>query len=394
MDKVTFEVHELPERLSLRGHSIDFIDFPEAVKLKGWRRCLDLQTTKRLIKEKTLQGSSVRLFTPGRVFTPPFDRLLASLTFVRLLRARLRSEKYDAIVLYAVPTNGWQTILLAKRYRVPVVFRGIDIAHLIRETTFKPFIQIAERFVYRKADTLSLNNPVLASYCVREGSSSERTTVLLPGLDLEHFSPGEKNQDLLNQYGITNTDFVIVFMGTFFNFSGLDEVLIEFSKRRHLLPQVKLLLIGGGDLDNKISALISSHQLEDCVIRTGFISYQQLPEYLRLANVAICPFRPEKVANHALPWKVIQYLGIGLPVVSTRLLGLASIMNESDGIQFVESTTEMLDVIIQLRHSVKESVTLAAKGHSFATENFDWKKQEIKFEELIREVIRNYQDEC
>jgi glycosyltransferase involved in cell wall biosynthesis len=218
--------------------------------------------------------------------------------------------------------------------------------------------------------------------------------VLLPGLDLEHFSPGEKNQDLLNQYGITNTDFVIVFMGTFFNFSGLDEVLIEFSKRRHLLPQVKLLLIGGGDLDNKISALISSHQLEDCVIRTGFISYQQLPEYLRLANVAICPFRPEKVANHALPWKVIQYLGIGLPVVSTRLLGLASIMNESDGIQFVESTTEMLDVIIQLRHSVKESVTLAAKGHSFATENFDWKKQEIKFEELIREVIRNYQDEC
>lgn len=394
MDKVTFEVHELPERLSLRGHSVDFIDFPEAVKLQGWRKCLDLGTTKRIVKGKTLQGSSVSLFTPGRIFAPPFDRLLASLTFMRLLRDRLRTEEYDAIVLYAVPTNGWQTILLAKRYKVPVVFRGIDIAHLIRETHFRPLVQIAERYVYRKADTLSLNNPVLASYCRREGSSPERTTVLLPGLDLEHFSPGKKKQDLLNQHGISDTDFVVVFMGTFFNFSGLDEVLIELSKRRHLMPEVKLLLIGGGDLDNEISAIVRNHGLEECVIRTGFISYQQLPEYLRLANAAICSFRPEKVANHALPWKVIQYLGIGLPVVSRRLLGLESIMNESDGIQFVDSTTEMLDVIIELRNTAEQRVTLAAKGHSFVKENFDWKKQEVKFEELILETIGNHQDEC
>ncbi|GBL20105.1 hypothetical protein EMGBS4_01650, partial [Acidimicrobiaceae bacterium] len=55
--------------------------------------------------------------TPGRILPGFADRLVASLTFVPLLIRTIRSEKIDLIVLYGVPTNGWQTVLIAKLMR-------------------------------------------------------------------------------------------------------------------------------------------------------------------------------------------------------------------------------------------------------------------------------------
>ena len=39
----------------------------------------------------------------------------------------IREKNIDAIVLYSVPTNGLQTLRLAKKFNIPVIFRSIDI---------------------------------------------------------------------------------------------------------------------------------------------------------------------------------------------------------------------------------------------------------------------------
>ena len=42
--KVVYEVHDYPELLSLAGHEVVFIDFPERNKPSGLARFLDLRT--------------------------------------------------------------------------------------------------------------------------------------------------------------------------------------------------------------------------------------------------------------------------------------------------------------------------------------------------------------
>ena len=134
--KPVFEIHDYPELLSIRGHKVYFLEFPESKQLSGFFK-LDTFRTKRASNlTRAHKGSSVEVITPGRICGAPFDRLLHSATFVPVLLKTIRRTNCQAIVLYGVPTNGWQTILVAKMLNIPVLFRAIDVSSKIRKSYF------------------------------------------------------------------------------------------------------------------------------------------------------------------------------------------------------------------------------------------------------------------
>jgi len=162
--KVTYEIHDIPELLSLAGHTVFFIDYPEISTDKQQSRPKLFRTTVSTEKSRTHKGSAVEVRTPGRILSGLADRLVASFTFVPLLIKTIRKEKIDLIVLYGVPTNGWQTIIISKILRMPIIFRAIDASHLLRGSIFKFLIRMVERFIYTNVDHISVHNVALAEY--------------------------------------------------------------------------------------------------------------------------------------------------------------------------------------------------------------------------------------
>lgn len=332
--KVIYEIHDYPELLSLAGHEVVFIDFPEGNKPTGLARFLDLRTQENLKQSRAHRGSSVEVRTPGRVFAPPLDRLFASITFIPLIYGALKKENIDAVVLYGVPTNGWQTIAIAKHFRVPVLFRAIDVAQSLRKSIFRPLIRVAEKYIYRNATWVSANNQALKNYCLAHGSRADSTSVDYPGLDLERFQPGTRSVSLMQSYGLNQTSKVVLFMGTLYRFAGIERFLKLFATDLRNNPSWKFLILGGGEAEGSIRESVKQLGLDHQVIMPGFIDYDELTEHLRLADVAINPFEPSLVTNCALPWKVVQYLACGLPVVSTRLDGLEGLVPEGHGVLY------------------------------------------------------------
>jgi len=332
--KVIYEIHDYPELLSLAGHEVVFIDFPEGNKPSGLARFLDLRTHVYPKQSRAHPESSVEVRTPGRVFARPFDRLFASLTFIPLIYGVLKKENFDAVVLYGVPTNGWQTVAIAKHFRVPVLFRAIDVAQSLRKSIFRPLIRIAEKYIYRNATWVSANNQALKNYCLAHGSKPDSTSVDYPGLDLERFQPGTRSVSLMQKYGLNETSKVVLFMGTLYRFAGIERFLKLFATDLKNNPSWKFLILGGGEAESSIRESVKQLGLENQVIMSGFIDYDELTEHLRLADVAINPFEPSLVTNCALPWKVVQYLACGLPVVSTRLDGLQGLVPEGHGVLY------------------------------------------------------------
>lgn len=349
-EKVVYEIHDFPELLSLRGHEVVFIDFPEGRKLQGVRCFLDLKTETAHDLSCAHPGAKVEVRTPGRVLPPPLDRLVASVTQIPALWKALADERFDAVVLYSVPTNGWQTVLIARHFGIPVLFRSIDISHMLRKTLFAPLIRMAERFIYRRVDALSTHNEPLRRYCIKHGVNQSKTSVEYPGLDIERFSPGERNPELCRRYGIESHHKVILFMGTFYRFAGIDWLLEASVPMLKRLPERRLMLIGGGEAEPSLRDLTRRLGIADSVIFTGFVNYKELPAYLRLADVAVNSFRRSLVTDCALPGKVLQYLGCGLPTISTPLPGLQSMLTgEKEGIiyrnldsTFIEAAENLL----------------------------------------------------
>ena len=332
--KVIYEVHDYPELLSLAGHEVVFIDYPEHSKPSGLARFLDLRTQVNSNQSRAHPGSSVEVRTPGRVFARPFDRLFSPITFIPFIYRVLKRERFDAVVLYGVPTNGWQTVAISKHFQVPVIYRALDVSQALRKSIFKPLIHLAEKYIYRNASWVSANNEALKNYCIDNGSNALKTSVEYPGLDLERFKPGAKNILLMQKYGLIETSKVVLFMGTLYRFAGIERFLKLFAADLKNNPSWKFLILGGGEARASIRSTVSALKLDDQVIMPGFISYDELTEHLCLADVAINTFESSLVTNCALPWKVVQYLACGLPVVSTRLAGLQGLVPDGQGVVY------------------------------------------------------------
>ena len=379
-------MHEIPERLSKCGHEIDFVDFPEGETRRGFRRILDLRTTRQETRSVTTPGSRVRVITPGRVLAPPLDRLAASATFVPLLLRLLRRDRYDAIFLYAVPTNGWQTIMVARRFGVPVVFRAIDVSHALRDTRFSPLIKRAERFVYARANHVSANNVALREYCIQHGADPAKSTVNYPGVDFEHFADGSGRQEIRKKLGFSESDRVIVYMGTFFRFSGLDKLITDFVAERSEKSRTRLLLVGDGELREEMEKIVGLHNLYEDVVMTGTVSYGDLPRYLASADVAVAPFVPSLVSHNALPWKVVQYVAAGLPVVATRLDGLSGLFPEGNGVLYADSATDVWHQVNRILSGDIDVTDLVASGQMVVRAKCDWSKSVRDFTQILESV--------
>ena len=334
LTKPIFEMHEFPEHLAARGHDVGFWHFPEGfssaeVRSLGWRKSLP---------GRVVADTFITLFTPS-IPGSYLGRLLTSLRGRKLSRKVLTEFRPDLIVNFSVPTQGWQLAGIAKQKNIPLMFRALDVSHKIRKGVFSWLIFLAESFVYRKSTWVSANNPAMLNYCQAMGAGGIKSSVEWPPIDLKRFSKSSADPQLRTRLAIPKNQKIVLYMGSFFYFSGLPEVLREFA---NLSNTEHLLLIGGGEQDFELRELTQNLGIASKVTFTGFIDFDDLPKYLKLADVAINPMHPSLVANAAIPNKVIQYLASGLPVVSTRLKGLDLTFGESNRLTLVNSPQEVV----------------------------------------------------
>lgn len=380
-------MHELPELLTLRGHEVDFLDFPEGVSRFGFRRLLDIRTEVVTHTSRTFFGSRVRVITPGRVFAPPIDRLVASLTHIPCLIRLMKARRYDIIVLYAVPTNGWQTILLARLFGTPVLYRGLDVSHEIRQSRFRRLIKVAESFVYRNTTWLSLNNQELLNYCVDAGAKQAHCSIDFAGVNGDWSTFDSKALELRAELSIAAEKFIVYYLGSLFPFCGLPHVLNELARSARLRATVSVVITGDGELMGELSSMVKRLNLEDCVRLVGRIRFDQIPSYLALADVGIIPFDQGLVSHAAFPWKAVQYLVASLPVVASQLNGLQSVFSEGVGVVYATPQRSLLQWVEELLLDPKLAESIAQRGRTFVEENFMWERNIVKFEDLFQSVI-------
>jgi glycosyltransferase involved in cell wall biosynthesis len=385
-EKITYEVHDIPELLSIAGHEVTFIDFPEFAKTDPRNRSFGFRTSRVFSQSRAHQGSKVDVFTPGGVVAGNLRRYFATLTFVPLFWRTVRERNIDVVVLYGVPTNGWQTVLLAKILKVPVIFRAIDIAHLLRDTRFNNLVKVAERYIYRNVAHISAHNEALKNYCVSLGASINNVSIDFPSVDLARFKPHPRDKELASSLGIHSGQKVVLFRGTLYRFSGLEIFIELFADYLRQNSDTCLLIVGSGEAEEVIRNTITKYDLDKQVTMRPFVSYDELVRHICLANVSVNTFIPSLVTHCVLPGRVLQSMACGIPVVSTPLQGMMNYSQGSDTVVYRNLDPSFVEAVVNLLADTTKSQVLGEAGRNLVAAKGSWQDFVDNFANLAQKV--------
>jgi glycosyltransferase involved in cell wall biosynthesis len=333
-------------------------------------------------------GSSVELIRPGFIKAPFLDRASAFFTHYFEIKKTIRDKKINAIVLYSVPTNGLQTITLAKKYGVPVVFRSIDVIHmLVPRKILRPLVFSLEKYVYTYVDKILTLSPKLSDYVVRMGADKNKVELLPFGVDMSKFNPYVEAEELRGKLGIAGDDKVIVYVGTLFEFSGLDLYLKQFPAVLEEFPGVKLVIVGGGALLEKLKELVINLRLTENVILTGFQPFDMMPQYINLADICINPFEVNATTRDIIPGKIIQYLSCAKPVLATSLPGMISLLSGPERGVVYSNIDELAENTIKLLKDSRMVKVIGENGYRYVKNNHDEREIARRLDIILGQMI-------
>ena len=234
-------------------------------------------------------------------------------------------------------------IVHTHRYLLPYVTMAtiglrvkiIHTVHNVAEKEVSSKQQIIHSWLYnRKKITPVAISPLVLDSIKARYKRIKTVPVIYNGIDLGNCHPK-------TDYSLTSQK-TVLHIGRF-SYQKNHELLIDAFEKVHLqMPEVKLQLIGGGELENDIKEKVASSGLTENVKFLGL--QDDVYKYLVDADIFILPSRYE-----GMPITLIEAMGTGLPIIATPVGGVPDmIQNSISGLLVESSAYNLSSAIINL----------------------------------------------
>lgn len=238
-----------------------------------------------------------------------------------------------------------------------------------------------ERFIDSCADDIITSSDQGRQELIDDwGILPERVTKLIDGVDTDIFFAHSQSKARL-ALGISENVKLVVFLGLFNQYQGVDLLFDAISLIKSKSSNMRFLLMGFPDEEYRQKAVKMA--IDDVIIFTGRVRYDQAAFFLSAGDIAVSP----KVAQTEANGKLFNYIACGLPTVVFESYINREILGE-DGI-YVEygNTSALAETIIS---SVYDSVTmksLSKRVRERAINVHSWSTRAQQLESVYRELI-------
>ncbi len=229
--------------------------------------------------------------------------------------------------------------------------------------------------------------------CVKEllvredGIPSEKISVVYLGVDAESMKKNEPQRHRVRrEFGVEDEHIVIGNVGRLVPMKGQQYLIEAFGLIAEQFPNVRLLIVGDGELLEKLKTINPKLQTENKILFAGFrddlpACYSAFDMY---AHTSI------EGCGETFPFAVLQALAQELPVVVTRVGDVAAMVEEEvNGFivseKDVNSLAEKLNILIS-NNDVRES--MAKKSREILLQKFTTEIMVDNVEKLYQNITR------
>lgn len=377
--------HHLMERLSIKGHDIRVIDYEVSWKNETNK---EIYSKRKVFSKvsKFYDGANIYVIRPTIIKIPILDYISIIFTHGIEIRKQIKNFKPDVIIGFGI-LNTFIAATLSRRNNIPFIYYLIDELHrFIAFKIFQPLGKIIKSRTLKLSDRVIVINKKLRDYVISLGANPQKTYIVSAGVDLDRFLNSD-DRSIRKKYGIKKDDIVLFFMGYLYNFSGLKEVSLELAKLKDKERNIKLLIVGEGDIYNDLQEIKDKYKLKDKIILTGKQPYKKIPEFIAASDICLLPAQNIEIMRNIVPIKIYEYMAGCKPVISTKLQGIIKEFGNDNGVIYVDKPEDVLKKAIELieNEDIEEE---GRKARKFV-EKYGWDNIIDKFEKILEEVVRS-----
>ena len=234
----------------------------------------------------------------------------------------LKKQSYDCIILENRPGYAYK---LSHRVSCKLVLH-------LHNDLLNHNSKLHNEILHSLHKILTVSDYIKSRVCTIEETDIVKT--VHNGIDLKCFTAQAQSHIKRESLGLSQHDFVLLFSGRINKDKGVSELIDAMLKLKDT-PDIKLLILGStffGDADHEDDFVKSlkakSTEIADRISFTGFIPYSEMPQYLKIADVAVIP----SVWDDPFPTTVLEAQAMGLPIITTIRGGIPEEVTDQNAI--------------------------------------------------------------
>jgi len=384
-------IESLTRHIALRGHSIHLV-LPAN---REWRRRSEDDNVHyhpyrySPLRSWTPWGYSESLEAGVRIRRPLYALApLVYLTAARTGNAVAKRTRCDVVHAHWVIPNGPIASLVARQQRLPLVIslHGSDISVAERSRWMHPLV----RSSFTRAAAVTAPSEDLLERARRLGATGD--LVLVPyGADPNALQvDSAERARVRTEMGIGVAEIVVVGIGRFVHWKGFDDLIDAAGRARQRGSNMRLVLVGDGDLRDELQARALALGLGEAVTFVGMAPRAKVPAYLAAADVVAVPSVHHAGYVDGLPNVALEAMAAGKPLIATRVGGLPQVVRDGENGFLVEERdpAALAEAILRLSSDPQLRRTMGAAGRERILESLTWERVAERFCDVLERARR------
>ena len=251
-------------------------------------------------------------------------------------------------------------------------------------------VRALENHVVSRADAVFTICHGLRDDLVARGHPPGRIGVSPNGVDLEQFGhPPPPDPALARELGLGSEGPVIGFVGSFYNYEGLDDLIAAMPRLIAAEPDAKLLLVGGGPMEAGLRAQADASSARGAITFAGRVSHDAVERYYALIDVLAYPRKRSRLTDLVTPLKPLEAMAQGRLVAASDVGGHRELMVDGEtGVLFApDDPAALADALARLCRKREGWDAMRARARAHVDRHHDWDRNVDRYRAVYHSLL-------
>jgi PEP-CTERM/exosortase A-associated glycosyltransferase len=333
-------------------------------------------------------------WSPGALSRlPGFGEIGMMRATARRLEQIARVVRPDVIHAHSPVLNALPALLIGRRLRIPVVYEvrafwedaAVDHGTSSEGGLRYRATHALETFALRRAAHVTTICDGLKRDIISRGVPESNVTVIPNAVDIAAFEFGlSPDAALSGELGLLGHT-VIGFIGSFYAYEGLDLLLAAMPRILEQLPDVRVLLVGGGPQEQDLKARAAKLGIADKIVFAGRVPHSEVWRYYSIVDVFVYPRHSMRLTDLVTPLKPLEAMAQGRLLVASDVGGHRELIRDGEtGVLFrAGNTVSLAEAIVRLLTQREDWPQMREQGRRFVEQERNWEGSAARYRDVF-----------